>query len=173
MRLPPLFDISLKMLNILAYVIKSPAPSPIVIHSPSISLIYIYSAYCYHVLINPFPHITNLQQTTLNTSYQKHEQSVYMKVHLLTKVLNIVAKGEIARYCQIICRNVPRATLNRFLQAMLICQKTWPPGGGAVWRFNLCLMAVERYWPSWASCCMNRALCDTIMDSYFDSLRFI
>ena len=24
--------------------------------------------------------------------------------------------------------------------------------GQGVWRFDLCLMAVERYWPSWASC---------------------
>ena len=40
----------------------------------------------------------------------------------------------------------------RFLQAMLIGQKTWPPGGGTVWRVNFCLMAGERYWPSWASC---------------------
>ena len=24
---------------------------------------------------------------------------------------------------------------------------------GAVWWFNFCLMAAERYWPSWASCC--------------------
>ena len=33
----------------------------------------------------------------------------------------------------------------RFLQAMLISRK-------AVWRYNFCLMATERYWPSWASC---------------------
>ena len=41
-----------------------------------------------------------LQQTTLYTSYQKHEQSLYMKVYLLTKVKNIVANGEIALFEQ-------------------------------------------------------------------------
>ena len=47
---------------------------------------------------NPFPHKTNLQQTTLNTSYQKHKQiSIYMKVD---KVDNHVAKGEIACFEQ-------------------------------------------------------------------------
>ena len=33
-----------------------------------------------------------------------------------------------------------------------LLKKTWLPGGGDVWRFNFCLMAVESYWPSLASC---------------------
>ena len=40
----------------------------------------------------------------------------------------------------------------RFLQAMLIGQKTWPTGGGLFGDLIFCLMAVEWYWPSWASC---------------------
>ena len=35
---------------------------------------------------------------------------------------------------------------------MVVGKKKKPPGGRAVWRFDFCLMAVERYWPSWASC---------------------
>ena len=27
-----------------------------------------------------------------------------------------------------------------FIQAMVIGQKTWPPGGKAIWRFNLCTL---------------------------------
>ena len=40
-----------------------------------------------------------------------------------------------------------------WLYQMVISKKIWPPEGRAFWRFNFCLMAVERYWPFWASCC--------------------
>ena len=38
---------------------------------------------------NPFPHTTNLQQTTMNTSGQKYEKYLNMKVYLLNRVENI------------------------------------------------------------------------------------
>ena len=52
--------------------------------------------------INPFPHTTNLQQTTLKTLCQKPEKSLYIKVYLLTKYENIVAKVEIAHFEQLL-----------------------------------------------------------------------
>ena len=52
--------------------------------------------------INPFPYTTDLQQTTLKISHLKHEKSLYtgIKVYLLFKVENIMAKGEIACFEQ-------------------------------------------------------------------------
>ena len=44
-----------------------------------------------------FSHTTNLQQTTLKTYWQIHGNILLIKVHLMKKVENIVAKGEIAR----------------------------------------------------------------------------
>ena len=49
---------------------------------------------------NPFPHTTNLQQTTLKTQCHKAEKSSVKIAKLLNKVKNIVAKGEIARFEQ-------------------------------------------------------------------------
>ena len=51
-------------------------------------------------LFNPFPHTTNLQQTTLSTSFQNNKISLYEG--LLTKVKNIVAKGKIACFEQFV-----------------------------------------------------------------------
>ena len=45
---------------------------------------------------NPFPHTTNVQQTTLKIFGQKYGNS--LKVLLLNGVKNNVAKGEIAHY---------------------------------------------------------------------------
>ena len=50
------------------------------------------------ILINPFPHITILQQTTLNIFCQKIENLINWMDNLWLKVENIVAKGEIARF---------------------------------------------------------------------------
>ena len=53
------------------------------------------------VLINPFPHTTILQQTTLNVFCQNIENLHYwMDINLWLKVENIVAKGEIACFVQ-------------------------------------------------------------------------
>ena len=50
--------------------------------------------------INPFPHRTILQQTTLNIFYQKIENLFNWMDNLWLKVENIVSKGEIARFEQ-------------------------------------------------------------------------
>ena len=50
--------------------------------------------------INPFPHTTILQQTTLNVFCQNIENLHNWKDNLWLKVENIVAKGEIARFVQ-------------------------------------------------------------------------
>ena len=42
--------------------------------------------------INPFPHTTNLQQTTLKMSWQKFEKFQRMRVELLNRVENNVVK---------------------------------------------------------------------------------
>ena len=49
-------------------------------------------------MLNPFPHTTNLQQTTLKTSKQKDSEYYIMKELLLNRVKIIVANGEIANY---------------------------------------------------------------------------
>ena len=49
-------------------------------------------------LINPFPHTTNLQRTTLKIFCQKIENLYNWMDNLWLKVKNIVAKGEIARF---------------------------------------------------------------------------
>ena len=49
--------------------------------------------------LNPFPHIKNLQQTSLNMSKQKYRKKILpIKEQLLKKVENIVARGEITHY---------------------------------------------------------------------------
>ena len=48
------------------------------------------------VQFNPFPLTTNQLQTTLKTSYQKHEKSLYMKIFFLTKVF----KSRLLQMCQ-------------------------------------------------------------------------
>ena len=50
--------------------------------------------------INPFPHTTILQQTTLNVFCQNIENLRSWMDNLWQKVENIVAKGEIARFVQ-------------------------------------------------------------------------
>ena len=50
--------------------------------------------------LNPFPHTTILQQTTLNIFCQKIENLYNWMDKLWLKVENIVAKGEIARFEQ-------------------------------------------------------------------------
>ena len=50
--------------------------------------------------INPFPHTTILQQTTLNIFCQKIENLYNWMDNLWLKVENIVSKGEIARFVQ-------------------------------------------------------------------------
>ena len=50
--------------------------------------------------VNPFPHTTILQQTTLNIFCQKVENLYNWKDNLSLKVENNVAKGEIARFKQ-------------------------------------------------------------------------
>ena len=52
------------------------------------------------IILNPFPHTTNLQQTTLKTYLQKPEKQPKKISQLLNKVENIVAKGEIAHQQQ-------------------------------------------------------------------------
>ena len=64
-------------------------------------------------MLNPFPLSSNRQQSTLKTSNQKQKKSLYKKVYQLTKVDNIVAKGEIAPFVgmfskAICCRGVRR-----------------------------------------------------------------
>ena len=51
-------------------------------------------------MINPFPHTTILQQTTLNIFCQEIENLYNWMDNLWLKVENIVAKGEIARFEQ-------------------------------------------------------------------------
>ena len=48
--------------------------------------------------VNPFPHKKNLLQMAFNTSWQKRGKPLMLKVQLLDKVDNIVAKGEIAHH---------------------------------------------------------------------------
>ena len=50
--------------------------------------------------VNPFPHTTILQQTTLNVFRQKLENLYNWMDNLWLKVENIVSKGEIARVVQ-------------------------------------------------------------------------
>ena len=50
--------------------------------------------------VNPFPHTTILQQTTLNIFCQKIENLFNWMDNLWLKVENIVTKGEIARFVQ-------------------------------------------------------------------------
>ena len=56
-------------------------------------------------LVNLLTHTTNLQQTTLKTSRQKHRKTLKMKVLLLKKVENIVAKEEVASFEQFLLRH--------------------------------------------------------------------
>ena len=51
-------------------------------------------------MLNPFPHTTILQQTTLNVFCQNIENLHNWMDNLWQKVENIVAKGEIARFVQ-------------------------------------------------------------------------
>ena len=53
-----------------------------------------------HSHLNPFPHTTILQQTTLNIFCQNIENLHNWMDNLWQKVENIVAKGEIARFVQ-------------------------------------------------------------------------
>ena len=57
-------------------------------------------AYYEQYLLNPFPHPTNMQQTTLNIFCQNIENLFNWMDNLRLKVENIVAKGEIARFVQ-------------------------------------------------------------------------
>ena len=52
--------------------------------------------------LNPFPHTTILQQTTLSIFCQKIENLYNLMDNLRLKLENIVAKGEIARFVQFI-----------------------------------------------------------------------
>ena len=52
--------------------------------------------------VNPFPHTTILQQTTLNIFCLKTENLYNWMDNLWLKVENIVANGEIARFVQIL-----------------------------------------------------------------------
>ena len=51
--------------------------------------------------VNPFPHTTILQQTTLNIFCQNMENLYNWMDNLWLKVENIVAKGEIAHFVQL------------------------------------------------------------------------
>ena len=53
--------------------------------------------------INPFPHTTILQQTTLNSFCQKMENLYNWMDNLWLIVENIVAKGEIAGFQKAVC----------------------------------------------------------------------
>ena len=55
-------------------------------------------ARCFSISVNPFPHTTILQQTTLNIFCQKIENLYNQMDNLLLKVENIVEKREIARF---------------------------------------------------------------------------
>ena len=62
-------------------------------------LLHILASLCNNLnSFNPFPHTTNLQQTTLNIFCQKIEKLYNWMDNLWLKVENIVAKGEMSSF---------------------------------------------------------------------------
>ena len=73
-----------------------------------VSCIEYFSLPFNRLLLNPCPHTTHLQQTTLEALSKKYETFLWMKVKLLKMVENIVAKGEIAHYVVFKTRRLQR-----------------------------------------------------------------
>ena len=71
--------------------------------------------------LNPFPHTTILQQTSLNIFFQKIENLFNWMDNLWLKVENIVAKGEIARFEQFLLLSLcfPKAVCCRGIRKHL------------------------------------------------------
>ena len=79
-----------------------PSTALLIVNQDITDNMFCYWFYCYTV--NPFPHITILQQTTLNIFCQKIDYLYNSMDNLWLKVENIVSKGEIARFeCILLC----------------------------------------------------------------------
>ena len=77
--------------------------------------------------VNPFPHTTILQQTTLNVFCQNIENLYNWMDNLWPKVKNIVAKGEIARFVQFLLLSLcfKKAVCSRGVRKRLYEEKVY------------------------------------------------